>query len=150
MRDRLRQRAIVSLLRTHDGPPTILATQIFFLFDEKPSLAGIADNMTSETVVVEVGKILRSKQRLHEDVTSWACNLFEQAGLPFKIKAFPTNDRREADPLPSLSAVLSQPIVPKAPPTPPKRKTRRVYLDLAIQYIEKGSCTHKGLVWAAR
>lgn len=147
MRDRLRQRAIVSLLRTHDGPPTILATQLFFLFDEKPSLAGINDNMTSETVVVEVGKILRSKQRLHEDVTAWACNLFEQAGLPFKIKTFPTNDRRETDPSPSLSAVASQPTAPKTPP-PPKRKTRRVYLDLAIQYLEKGSCTHKELVGA--
>jgi hypothetical protein len=146
MRDRLRQRAIVSLLRTHDGPPSILATQIFFLFDEKPFLSEITDNMTSEAVVVEVGKSLRSKQRFHEDVTAWARNLFEQAGLPFKIKTFPTNDRRETDPLPSLSAVHSQPTAPKAPPTSPKRKTRRVYLDLAIQYLEKGSCTHKELV----
>ena len=58
MRDRLRQRAIVSLLRTHDGPPIILATQIFFLFDEKPFLSAITVNMTSEMVVLEVGKIL--------------------------------------------------------------------------------------------
>jgi len=84
MRDRLRQRAIVSLLQTHDGPPSILATQIFFLFDEKPFLSVISDNMTSEMVVLEVGKILRSRQRLHEDVDVWAKELFLAAGLPFE------------------------------------------------------------------
>ncbi len=149
MRDRLRQRAIVSLLRTHDGPPTILAAQIFFLFDEKVSLAGISDNMSSEVVVVEVGRILHSNQRLHEDVTAWARDLFKQAGLPFKINSASGGMEHDesADPPPSLSIIHSQPASSKSmSPTPRKRKTRRVYLDLAIQYLEKGSCTHKELV----
>jgi len=143
MRDRLRQRAIVSLLKTHDGPPTILATQIFFLFDEKPSLAGITDNMTSEMVVVEVGKILHSKQRLHEDVDSWAKELFKQAGLPFNL-----TPGEIIVPVQSLSVVSSQPATLKtvAPPILGKRKTRRVYLEMAIRLLERGSCTHKGLV----
>lgn len=142
MRDRLRQRAIASLLKTHDGPPAILATQIFFLFDEKPALPGIADNMTIENVVMEVGKILHSRQRLHDDVTTWAKELFKQAGLPFTT-CIP-EDIVDA-PVASLSVVSSQPSVPKTE-AQPKRKSRRVYLDLAIQYLEKGSCTHKGLV----
>jgi hypothetical protein len=32
------------------------------------------------------------------------------------------------------------------PSTPQKKRTRRIYLELAIQYLEKGSCTHKELV----
>ncbi len=147
MRDRLRQRAIVSLLRTHDGPPTILATQIFFLFDEKPSLTGITDNMSSEMVLMEVGNILRSKQRFHEDVHTWARDLFKQAGLPFEINSIPSSIDIEETPVPGLSVVPSQPATskPKAQSSP-KRKTRRIYLSLAIQYLEKGSCTHRGLV----
>ena len=143
MRDRLRQRAIVSLLKTHDGPPTILATQIFFLFDEKPSLAGITDNMSSEVVVVEVGKILHSRFRLHEDVTTWAKELFKQAELPFNL-----TPGEIIVPVQSLSVVSSQPATLKtvAPPILGKRKTRRVYLDLAIRFLERGSCTHKGLI----
>jgi len=152
MRDRLRQRAIVSLLRTHDGPPTILATQIFFLFDEQPFLSEITDNMKIENVVVAVGNILRSRHRLHEDVTAWACNLFEQAGLPFTV-SIPEgffDSKENCGPVATLSVVSSQPESgkPVTSPTPPKRKTRRIYLDLAIQYLEKGSCTYKGLVEA--
>lgn len=152
MRDRLRQRAIVSLLRTHDGPPSILATQLFFLFDEKPSLAGITDNMTVEHVVFAVGKILRSRQRLHEDVDSWTKELFKQAGLPFvgNLNSGAIADNETAVPIPGLSVVSSQPVTLKTvtPPILGKRKTRRVYLELAIQYLEKGSCTHKELVKA--
>jgi hypothetical protein len=130
-------------LKTHDGPPTILATQIFFLFDEKPSLAGITDNMTSEMVVVEVGKILHSKQRLHEDVDSWAKELFQSAGLPFNL-----TPGEIIVPVQSLSVVSSQPATLKtvAPPILGKRKTRRVYLEMAIRLLERGSCTHRGLV----
>lgn len=150
MRDRLRQRAIVSLLRSHDGPPTILAIQIFFLFDEPPSLAGITDNMSSEAVIVAVGNILRSKQRLHEDVTTWARNLFEAAGLPFVGNSAPGNiDRVENPvPLPGLSVVSSQSAILKtvAPPVSGKRKTRRIYLEFASRLIERGTCTHRELV----
>ncbi|MGA2229237.1 MAG: hypothetical protein ABSH41_32780 [Syntrophobacteraceae bacterium] len=126
MRDRLRQRAIVSLLRTHDGPPTILATQIFFLFDEQPFLSEITDNMKIENVVVAVGNILRSRHRLHEDVTAWACNLFEQAGLPFTV-SIPEgifDGQENCGPVATLSVVSSQPKSGKteAQPTPPKRK----------------------------
>lgn len=143
MRDRLRQRAIVSLLKTHDGPPTILATQIFFLFDEQPFLSAITDNMSSEVVVVEVGKILHSRQRLHEDVDSWAKELFQSAGLPFNL-----TPGEIIAPVQSLSVVSSQPATLKtvAPPILGKRKTRRVYLSLAIRLLERGSCTHKGLI----
>jgi hypothetical protein len=146
MRDRLRQRAIVSLLQTHDGPPSILASQLFFLFDEKPSLAAITDNMTAENVLVAVGNNLSSRQRLHEDVTAWARNLFEQAGLPFTPGG--TDPERTAEPSPALSVVLSQSAVPKSPitPTAQKRKSRRVYLEFAISLLERGSCTHRGLV----
>ncbi len=145
MRNRLRQRAIVSLLKTNDSPPKILASQIFFLFDEPPSLAGITDNMSSEVVLVEVGKILHSKQRLHEDVCEWARNLFEEAGLPFTIGNI---DREEnLAPLPSLSVVPSQPATSKTiAPAPQKRRTRRIYLEFAIKLLEKGSCTHRDLV----
>jgi hypothetical protein len=140
------------LLRTHDGPPTILATQIFFLFDEQPFLSEITDNMKIENVVVAVGNILRSRHRLHEDVTAWACNLFEQAGLPFTV-SIPEgifDGQENCGPVATLSVVSSQPKSGKteAQPTPPKRKNRRIYLDLAIQYLEKGSCTYKGLVEA--
>jgi hypothetical protein len=146
MRDRLRQRAIASLLRTHDGPPSILATQIFFLFDEKPFLAGFTDNMTSEMVVLEVGNILRSRQRLHEEVDVWARDLFKQAGLPFDVPST-SGDMENADPPSGLSVVLSKPAASKTiAQSQPKRKSRRVYLDLAIQCLEKGSCTHRGLV----
>jgi hypothetical protein len=50
-------------------------------------------------------------------------------------------------PAPGLSVVPSQTTTPKTvtSPTPQKRKTRRIYLELAIQYLEKG-CTHKELV----
>jgi len=150
MRDRLRQRAIVSLLKTHDGPPSILATQIFFLFDEQPFLSAITDNMTSEMVVLEVGNILRSRLRLHEDVDSWAKELFRAAGLPFNLTPGIPDRQENAVPVQSLSVVSSQPATLKTvtPPVLGKRKTRRVYLDLAIQYLEKGSCTHKELVEA--
>ncbi|MGA2400703.1 MAG: hypothetical protein ABSG91_03235 [Syntrophobacteraceae bacterium] len=138
------------MLRTHDRPPTILAAQLFFLFDEKASLAGITDNMSSEMVVVEVGNILHSKQRLHEDVTAWARDLFKQAGLPFEIDSATGSFDHEENPvpLPSLSVVCSQPATSKTvpPSTPQKRKTRRVYLEFAIQLLERGSCTHRDLV----
>ncbi len=143
MRDRLRQRALVSLLKSHDGPPTILASQLFFLFDEKPSLTAITDNMTVEHVVVTVGSILRSKQRLQQEVEAWARDLFKAAGLPFNI----SNIESISDaPVPGLSVVPSQPATTKTETPSPKRKTRRVYLDLAIKILELGSCTRQGLV----
>jgi hypothetical protein len=145
MRDRLRQRAIVSLLRTHDGPPSILASQLFFLFDEKPHLDNITDNMTAENVLVAVGTILRSKQRLHEDVTAWARNLFEQAGLPFSPGSIEHEETSE--PPPALSVVPSQSTTPKTEAQAvPKRKSRRIYLELAIRLLERGSFTHRGMV----
>jgi hypothetical protein len=145
MRDRLRQRALISLLRTHDGPPTILASQLFFLFDEKPHLDIITDNMTIEQVVMEVGNNLRSKQRLHEDVTAWARNLFDQAGVPFAPSSI--DPEKTAEPPSPLSVVLSQPAPSKSPitPTPPKRKSRRIYLELAISLLERG-IKHRTLV----
>lgn len=140
------------MLKTHDGPPTILAAQIFFLHDEPPFLSAITDNMTIENVVVAVGSILRSRHRLNEDVDSWARNLFKQAGLPFNVSSVEGNSggQESAVPVPVLSVVPSQPATPKTEVQPPlpRRKTRRVYLDLAIQYLEKGSCTHRSLVEA--
>jgi len=146
VRSRLRQRAIVSLLKTNDSPPKILASQLFFLFDVKPHIDGITDNMTVENVLVAVGNILHAKQRLHEEVEVWARELFKAAGLPFTIGNM---DREETAELsPALSVVQSQPVTSKTVllPTPQKRKTRRVYLDLAIQCLEKGSYTHRELV----
>jgi len=146
VRNRLRQRAIVSLLKTNDSPPKILASQLFFLFDVEPHVDTITDNMTVENVLVAVGNILHSKQRLQEDVTAWVRNLFEAAGLPFTIGSI---DREEdSAPLPGLSVVPSQSATPKTviSPTPQKRKTRRIYLDMAIRLLERGSCTHKELV----
>ncbi len=98
-------------------------------------------------VLMEVGNILRSKQRFHEDVHTWARDLFKQAGLPFEINSIPSSIDIEETPVPGLSVVPSQPATskPKAQSSP-KRKTRRIYLSLAIQYLEKGSCTHRGLV----
>jgi len=147
MRDRLRQRALISLLKTHDGPPTILAAQIYFLFDVAPHLDNITDNMTPEMVVVAVGNILRSRQRLHEDVTAWARNLFEQAGLPFTPDGM-ERDESVTDEPPALSVVVSQSASSKSPimPTAQKRKSRRVYLELAISLLERGSYTHRTLV----
>ena len=139
LRDRLRQRAIVSLLRTHDGPPTILASQLFFLYDVEPHLSNITADMTVEKVVVEVGKILHSRQRFLEDVEVWARSLCKQAGLSFNVTvSVPA----------ALSVVPTQPAILKtvAPSVSGKRRTRRVYLDLAINLLEKGSCTHKELV----
>ncbi|MGO9378494.1 MAG: hypothetical protein ACLP29_08060 [Dissulfurispiraceae bacterium] len=129
-------------MKINDGPPRILASQLFFLFDEKPAIAGITDNMTSEMVVVEVGKILHSKQRLLEDVGSWAKELFKQAGLPFNLIP-----KENCGPVASLSVVPSQPESGKTKtlPTLQKRKTRRIYLELAIQHLERG-CTHRSLV----
>jgi hypothetical protein len=145
VRNRLRQRAIVSLLKTNDSPPKILASQIFFLFDVNPSTDGITDNMTVENVLVAVGSILRSKQRLQEEVDVWAKELFEAAGLPFTIGSMEHDEN--AGPPPVLSVVPSQPATSKTEvQSSPKRKTRRIYLDLAIQCLEKGSCTHKELV----
>ena len=127
MRDRLRQRAIVSLLQTHDGPPTILAAQIFFLFDEKPSLAGITDNMSVEAVVVAVGRILYSRQRLHEDVDTWARSFLEAAGLPFNLTPGISDSQENCGPVHSLSVVPSQPASGKIEAQClPKRKSRRV------------------------
>ena len=143
MRNRLRQRAIVSLLKTNDSPPKILASQLFFLFDVEPHIDSITDNMTVENVLMVVGNILQSKQRLQEDVTAWARNLFEAAELPFEINSI----LGSIDIPPGLSVVSSQPATSKTlPSVPQKRRTRRIYLDLAIQYLEKGSCTHRGLV----
>jgi hypothetical protein len=130
------------LLKTNDSPPKILASQLFFLFDVNPSTDNITDNMTVENVLVAVGKILHSKQRLQEDVGEWARDLFKQAGLSFNV---PSSIDREETPVPGLSVVSSQPATPK-PAVQPKRKTRRIYLDLAIRLLEKGSCTHKDLV----
>ena len=152
MRNRLRQRAIVSLLKTNDSPPKILASQLFFLFDEKPHIDSISDNMTVENVLVVVGNILRSKQRLNEDVTAWARDLLQAAGLPFEINSASGSIDREENsvPLPGLSVVLSQPATSKTTlsPTPQKRRTRRIYLDMAIRFLERGTCTHKDLVEA--
>jgi len=41
-----------------------------------------------------------------------------------------------------------QPATSKTMPSPTsqKRRTRRIYLDMAIQYLEKGTCTHRSLV----
>lgn len=149
MRNRLRQRAIVSLLKTNDSPPKILASQLFFLFDVEPHVDTITDNMTVENVLVVVGNILHSKQRLQEDVHTWARNLFEAAGLPFSVSAAGNIGSEEnTTPIPVLSVVPSQPATSKAviSPTPQKRKTRRIYLDMAIKLLEKGTCTHKELV----
>ncbi len=150
MRDRLRQRAIVSLLKTNDSPPKILASQLFFLFDVTPHIDSITDNMTVENVLVAVGNILRSKQRLQEDVDAWARNLFEAAGLPCSVSSAAGNIGSEENsaPPPVLSVVCSQPATSKTvtSPTPQKRRTRRIYLDMAIKLLEKGSCTHKELV----
>jgi len=143
VRNRLRQRAIVSLLKTNDSPPKILASQLFFLFDVEPHIDSITDNMTVENVLMVVGNILQSKQRLQEDVTAWARNLFEAAELPFEINSIPGS----IDIPPGLSVVSSQPATSKTlPSVPQKRRTRRIYLDLAIQYLEKGSYTHRELV----
>ncbi len=130
MRSRLRQRAIVSLLKTNDSPPKILASQLFFLFDVEPNVDTITDNMTVENVLVVVGNILRSKQRLQEDVDVWARNLFEVAGLPFSVSsaAGSTGSEKNSAPLPGLSIVPSQPATSKAviSPTPQKRRSRRL------------------------
>ena len=148
MRNRLRQRAIVSLLRTNDSPPKILASQLFFLFDEKSRTDSITDNMTVQHVLMEVGNILRSKQRLHEEVDVWVKELLQAAGLPFVGNSASGSIESEETPVPGLSVVPSQPVVPKseAQPPSPKRKSRRVYLELAVKLLEKGSCTHRGLV----
>lgn len=150
MRSRLRQRAIIALLKTNDSPPKILASQLFFLFDVKPHIDGITDNMTVENVLVAVGNILRSKQRLQEEVDIWVRDLFKQAGLPFEGNSAPgsIDNKANAEPSPVLSVVSSQPATSKtvAPPTPHKRQTRRIYLDMTIRLLERGSCTHKGLV----
>jgi hypothetical protein len=139
------------LLKSLDGSPTILANQIFFLFDVRPHLDTITNNMTVENVLVAVGTILRSKQRLHEDVTAWARNLFDQAGLPFvgnSASGGMERDECATDPPSGLSVVPSQSATPKTEvqPPSPKRKSRRVYLDLAVKLLEKGSCTHRALV----
>lgn len=106
--------------------------------------------MTVENIVVSVGNILRSRQRLHEDVIAWARNLFEAAGLPFVGNSAPAliADNETTAPVPSLSVVSSKPETLKtvAPPVSGKRKTRRVYLDFAIRLLERGSCTHKELM----
>jgi hypothetical protein len=59
----------------------------------------------------------------------------------------PIADNETAAPVPGLSVVSSQPATskPKAQSSP-KRRTRRVYLEFAIQLLERGSCTHKELV----
>lgn len=103
--------------------------------------------MTAENVLVAVGNILRSRQRLHEDVAAWARNLFEQAGLPFTPGGM-ERDESVTDPPSGLSVVQSQPAPSKNPiaPAPPKRKSRRIYLDLAISLLERGSYTHRTLV----
>ena len=100
-----------------------------------------------------VGNILRSKQRLQEDVGAWAKDLFKQLDFlswDTQFLAAIADNEENAAPLPGLSVVSSQPATPKTvtSPTPQKRKTRRIYLDMAIQLLEKGSCTHKGLVEA--
>jgi hypothetical protein len=140
------------LLKTNDSPPKILASQLFFLFDVEPHVDTITDNMTVENVLTAVGNILRSKQRLQEDVHTWARNLFEAAGLPFDVPSTSGSIDREVNiaPLPGLSVVPSQPATSKiiTSPTPQKRRTRRIYLDAAIRFLERGSCTHKELVKA--
>lgn len=147
MRSRLRQRAIVSLLKTNDSPPKILASQLFLLFDVAPHIETITDNMTLQNVVVAVGNVLQSRQRLQEDVHTWAKELFRAAGLPFNLAPDGMDLGKTIVPAPSLSVVPSKPSIPKTETqSSPKRKTRRIYLDLAIQYLEKGSCTHKELV----
>lgn len=148
MRNRLRQRAIVSLLKTNDSPPKILASQIFFLFDEKTRTDSISDCMTVQHVLVEVGNILHSKQRLHEEVDVWVKELLQATGLPFVGNSASGSIEPEETPAPGLSVVPSQPAVPKteAQPPSPKRKSRRVYLEFAIQLLERGSCSHKELV----
>lgn len=105
--------------------------------------------MTLENVVVAVGNILHAKQRLHEDVDVWARELFKAAGLPFVgNSAAGSKDHEEnAASVPALSVVpQSATLKTVAPPILGKRKTRRVYLELAIQCLEKGSCTHRELV----
>jgi hypothetical protein len=137
------------LLKTNDSPPKILASQLFFLFDVNPSIDSVTDNMTVENVLLAVGNILHSKQRLHEEVEVWARELFKAAGLPFDTSSTSGKmDREEtAAPIPGLSVVPSQPATSKTMPSvPQKRRTRRVYLDMAIQYLEKGSYTHRELV----
>jgi hypothetical protein len=137
------------LLKTDDSPPKILASQLFFLFDVKPHINSITDYMTVKNVLVAVGNILRSKQRLQEDVGEWARDLFKQAGLPFNVSVTTGSIDREENsvPLPGLSVVPSQPATPKTiSPTPQKRRTRRVYLEFAVKLLARGSCTHRGLV----
>ncbi len=147
MRNRLRQRAIVSLLKTNDSPPKILASQLFFLFDEKPRTDSITDYMTVENVLMEVGNILRSKQRLQQEVNVWVKELLQAAGLPFVGNSASGSITHEETPVPSLSVVPYQSITPKTEAQAvPKRKSRRVYLELAIKLLEKGSFTHKELV----
>ncbi len=147
MRSRLRQRAIVSLLKTNDSPPKILASQLFFLFDEKPHIDSITDNMTLENVLVAVGNILRSRQRLNEDVEVWARELFERAGLPLDVPSAFDDMEHDVNSAPVLSVVSSQPATSKTvtPPTPQKRKTRRVYLEVAMNCLKR-LCTHNELV----
>lgn len=101
--------------------------------------------MTIENVVVAVGQILHSRKRLHEDVTAWACNLFDAAGLPFNLNPG-ISDSQTIVPAPGLSVVHSQPATSKTETPSPRRKSRRVYLDLAIKILELGSCTHRALV----
>lgn len=99
--------------------------------------------MEIEQVVMEAGRILPSRQRLHEDVDVWAKELFEEAGLPFTPASIDIEEN--SAPQSFLSVMHSQPATPKAE-AQPKRKSRRVYLDLAIQCFEKGSYTHRELV----
>jgi hypothetical protein len=119
VRNRLRQRAIISLLKTNDNPPQILATQLFFLFDEKPYIDSITDNMTVENVLVAVGNILHAKQRIHEDVTAWVKGLFEQAGLPFTPGSI--DPEITVEPSPALSVVPSQSTTPKTSTPAPQK-----------------------------
>ncbi|MGC8495126.1 MAG: hypothetical protein ACP5SH_25695, partial [Syntrophobacteraceae bacterium] len=136
-------------LKTNDSPPKILASQLFFLFDVEPTVDGITDDMTLQNVVVAVGNILQSKQRLQEDVHAWANELFEAAGLPFEIDSTSADIDETATPPSGLSVVPSQPATPKpVSPTSPKRKSRRIYLDMAIRLLEVGACTHAQLVEA--
>jgi hypothetical protein len=123
VRNRLRQRAIVSLLQANDSPPKILASQLFFLFDVEPHLDSITDNMTIEQVVMEVGNLLRSRQRLQEDVHTWARNLLDQAGLPFVGDSASGSMERDEPAAfhPGLSVVHSQTAPSKSPITQPRR-----------------------------
>jgi hypothetical protein len=136
------------LLKTNDSPPKILASQLFFLFDEKIRTDSITDNMTVENVLVAVVTILRSKQRLHEEVDVWVKELLQAAGLPSVGNSASGSIEPEETPASGLSVVPSQPAVPKAEAQlpSPKRKSRPVYLELAIQILERGNCTHRGLV----